>query len=200
MVNMNEATHTMATHTMNVEKKTIRSDIPGHHTFLNGSMGFVASPSEDTRRMVIGRGISLSGAVKACDLLVVEGTMQADGLHVRRLEIPQGGLLSGLAEAQDAVIAGAFEGKLTVPGRLTVKPTARISGEIEYGTLEVEGGGRIEGRLSAIAAAAAEAPAKAVKQLPEPARDLGAAGNVEKLFDETDGTPASRPRVYRRAG
>jgi cytoskeletal protein CcmA (bactofilin family) len=197
---MNEATHTM-----NVEKRTIRSDIPGHQTLLN------TAPVEDTRRMTVGRGISLNGVIAACELLTVEGTVQAEGFKARRLEISESGLFSGTAEVQDAVISGRVEGHLAVPGRLVVKATARISADIEYGTLEVEAGARIEGRLSPIAVAMAAAPAEAAAQQPKAAAPVAVrsavvqaaptpAANVEKLFDERGEAPAPRSRVFRRAG
>lgn len=194
---------------MSVEKKTIRSDIPGHHTFLNGSVGYVGSSSEEARRMIVGRDIGLSGEISACEHLVVEGTVQAAMFTARRLDVLEPGLFAGAAEVQDAVIAGRFEGRLVVSGRLTVKSTGRLYGDIQYGVLEVEGGGRMEGQIAAVAAP--EARVIETPQEPEVSGNTEpeVPNNVERLFDakagereEGDGGEEAaprRPQAFRRA-
>ncbi len=98
---------------MSIEKKTIRSDIPGHHTMLNAS--YSASPQEEGRRLVVGRDITLNGDIASCDHLVVEGTVHAQSFWARRMDILESGFFAGTAEVQDGVIAGRFEGKLGFP-------------------------------------------------------------------------------------
>lgn len=128
---------------MNIEKKTLRRDIP----FLNSTTTPVV---DDARRLVVGQAISLNGQISSCDNLVVEGTVQVEGFAGRRLEVAEPGLFSGTAKVQDCVIAGRFEGKLSVTGRLTVKATGQVQGVIEYGALETEAGAKVEGKLSVI--------------------------------------------------
>lgn len=142
---------------MGVEKKTIRSDIPGSHVFLNANVGYVGSPTTEASRLVVGRDITLQGQINACDYLIIEGIVQAEAFNSRRMDILESGLFCGAANLQDCVIAGRFEGKLTVSGRLTVKSTGQIYGEVDYGTLEVETGARIDGRMVSIEVPAAVA-------------------------------------------
>ncbi len=190
---MNEAIH------MTVEKKTIRSDIPGHHAFLNGSAGFTGSPAEETRRMVVSRNITLAAEISDCEHMVVEGTVKAQAFAARRLDVLETGLFSGGAQVQDAVIAGRFEGRLTVSGRLTIKSTGRVSGEVTYGTLEVEGGAKLGGQVSPLSFSApvdmaAPAAPKARKE------EVQVSDNVEPLFSDTDETTGpKRTRGFRRA-
>jgi cytoskeletal protein CcmA (bactofilin family) len=187
---MNEEAH------MTVEKKVIRSDIPGHHTSLHSSARHVSPATEETSRLVVARNISLSGEISACENLVVEGAINAPAFRARRLEVAEGGLFVGTADVQDAVISGKFEGRLSVPGRLTVKSTGRIQGEVSYGTLEVEGGGKIEGQLLPLVLhAPVEIPAleSAAKKKLQPV------DNVENLFDMKSVDPERKsPRVFRR--
>jgi cytoskeletal protein CcmA (bactofilin family) len=185
---------------MTVEKKTIRTDIPGHHTLMNGSLSYAGSPQEEARRLIVGRDITLNGDIACCDCLIVEGTVHAQGFQARRLDILEVGFFAGSAEVQDVVIAGRFEGKLTVNGRLTVKSTGRIYGEIEYGVLEAEAGAKLEGQMSALSAVPVQETVPAIE-----ARDHN--DNIETLYngtDETEGegsaeTTQERPRVFRRA-
>ncbi len=178
---------------MSIEKKTIRSDIPGHHTLLNASLSYAGSTQEEGRRLVVGRDITLNGDIASCDHLVVEGTVHAQSFGARRMDILEVGFFAGNAEVQDAVIAGRFEGKMKVSGRLTVKSTGRIYGEVEYGTLEVEGGAKIEGQLNAAAVAAIESLAPGVIDLNT---NDNASGTVAEASDETT---EERPKVFRRA-
>lgn len=180
---------------MTIEKKTIRSDIPGHHTLMNGSLSYAGTPQEESRRLIVGRDITLNGDIACCDCLIVEGTVHAQGFTARRLDILEVGFFAGSAEVQDVVVAGRFEGKLVVPGRLTVKSTGRIYGEIEYGVLEAEAGAKVEGQLAALAQIPMQETVPALE-----AQDHN--DNVESLYEgegDAGETTEERPRVFRRA-
>ena len=178
---------------MSIEKKTIRSDIPGHSNML-GTSSYAAQQQEEARRLVVGRDISLNGDIGCCDHLVVEGTVNAQGFTARRIDLLEAGRFAGSAHVQDAVIAGRFEGKLHVSGRLSVKATGRVYGEIEYGSVECEAGARIEGQMIVIAPPVAET--QPVLEAPT-IND----NNVETLFEESSDEESTeeRPRVFRRA-
>jgi cytoskeletal protein CcmA (bactofilin family) len=110
-----------------------------------------ATDSSTPRKLIVGRDISLSGEIAACDHLVVEGTVDATLREGQRIEIAESGLFRGKVEISEADIAGRFEGEITVRGRLRVRSTGRIDGKIQYGELEVEAGGHLEGQVSGLA-------------------------------------------------
>jgi len=99
----------------------------------------------ESKRLLVGRDISLSGEITACDVLVVEGTVQATLEQSQMLEVTDSGTFRGKVQIEEAVIAGLFEGTLTARDRLTVKSTGRIVGTVRFGQLEVELGGVIKG-------------------------------------------------------
>ena len=178
---------------MSIEKKMIRSDIPGHQTLLAGSS------AEEACRLVVGRDISLCGSISSCDHLLVEGVVEAESFMARRMDILETGLFAGMAEVQDAVIAGRFEGRLVVHGKLTVKATGRVMGEITYGAIEAEAGSRIEGHVAVLPPPAAVQPIPVVEQpapvvVPEPANDT-----VPPDVESYEETQEERPRLFRRA-
>ncbi len=117
------------------------------------------------RKLIVGREISLSGNITACDILVVEGHIEATLRDGRHLEITEAGHFKGSAEVDEADIAGKFEGTLTVRGRLKLRSTGQIEGTLSYGEIEVEAGGRLTGELKVLAPANQKssdaAPAKA---------------------------------------
>lgn len=99
--------------------------------------------------LTIGRGITLSGEIEACEHLVVEGNVEAALKGAKLLDIAETGTFYGAVEIEKATIAGRFEGDLTVNGRLTVRSTGSITGTISYKELEVESGAVLEGRITA---------------------------------------------------
>ncbi len=116
-----------------------------------------SSSSSDTSaeggsRLTIGRGITMSGEIEACDYLLVEGTVEAALKGARALDIAESGTFYGTVEIDNATVAGRFEGDLTVSGRLTVKASGVITGTISYSELAVEAGAVIEGSLTPISA------------------------------------------------
>jgi cytoskeletal protein CcmA (bactofilin family) len=129
-----------------------------------------ATATSDVRKLVVGREISLSGEIAACDVLVVEGTVEARLKNGRVIEVAKGGLFKGAVEIEDADIAGSFEGDITVRGALRIRASGRITGTIRYGLLEVEPGGRLSGSIEALADRPAEseaAPDRTAEALPQ---------------------------------
>jgi cytoskeletal protein CcmA (bactofilin family) len=127
----------------------------------------------ETRKLIVGREISLSGEITACDRLVVEGSVSANLANCRDIDIAESGLFKGSASIEDAEVRGRFEGTLNVRRRLLVRSTGHVTGSVRYGQIEIECGGQISGDVQAQPMAESnEAPARA-----------------------TDVAPASRPNV-----
>lgn len=99
----------------------------------------------ESKRLLVGKDISLSGEITACDVLVVEGTVEATLEKSQVLEVTDTGTFRGKVQIEEAVIAGLFEGTLTAREKLTIKGTGRIIGTVRFGQLEVELGGVIKG-------------------------------------------------------
>jgi cytoskeletal protein CcmA (bactofilin family) len=103
----------------------------------------------DPKTLIVGREITLSGEITACERLLVEGKVEVALGDCRIIEIAESGLFKGAAEIQEADIRGRFEGKLTVRGRLLIRTTGTVTGEIRYGEIEIERGGTILGQIGA---------------------------------------------------
>lgn len=104
----------------------------------------------DKRTLVVGRGISLQGAVQDAERLVVEGTVESPTLRANELEIAPGGLFRGEVEVEDAVVAGTIDGTLTARASLIVRSSGRVMGTARCRRLQVEDGGQITGRIEMI--------------------------------------------------
>jgi cytoskeletal protein CcmA (bactofilin family) len=104
----------------------------------------------EAKKLTVGRGIVLTGEIRACDRLVVEGRVEATLADSRSIEIAESGLFKGSVQIDSAEISGRFEGDITVKHRLTVHSTGRVIGNIRYGQLEIERGGILSGTVELI--------------------------------------------------
>jgi cytoskeletal protein CcmA (bactofilin family) len=113
----------------------------------------------EIRKLIVGREISLSGEITACDRLVVEGSVEANLANCRDIDIAESGLFKGSASIDDAEIRGRFEGTLNVRRRLLIRASGRVIGTVRYGQIEIECGGQISGDIQAQPIAEGDVPA-----------------------------------------
>lgn len=136
-----------------------RPEIPRRVTEIPGAPRAAAGAldTDDTKRLIVGREIHLSGEITACEKLVVEGRVEANLTDSRIIDIAATGYFKGTAEVDEAIISGEFHGSLNVRERLLVRATGKVSGDIRYGELEIERGGRVSGNVDQNGSPEAEA-------------------------------------------
>ncbi len=110
--------------------------------------GAQSTSSANSRQLIIGQGITMSGEITSCDHLIVEGHVEAALKGASVLDVSENGSFNGEVEIEQATIAGRFEGDIRVSGRLTVKSGGFIQGTISYGELAVEAGATLDGTLA----------------------------------------------------
>ena len=141
------------------------TEIPGVRSTGPSSLG------ADAKRLIVGREISLSGEIEACETLVVEGRVEASLTACQIIEIAAGGLFKGIAEVEEARISGDFEGSITVRNRLVVHATGRVTGAIRYREIEIQRGGQVAGDIQALGGDEAPAPALQAPAAPRPTEE-----------------------------
>jgi cytoskeletal protein CcmA (bactofilin family) len=114
------------------------------------------APADDNegKKLIVGREIVLTGEIRACDRLVVEGRVEAALTDSRSIEIAATGMFKGKAQIDTAEISGRFEGDLVVTQRLIIHSSGRVTGNIRYGQIEIARGGVISGQIDVLANAA----------------------------------------------
>ena len=127
------------------------------------------------RRLVVGRDISLTGEIASCETLVIEGRVDGEVTETQRLEISESGGFTGSALVRDCMVAGHFDGKLTVTGLLSVRPGGRVNGRIRYGEVEIARGGLLTGEVEQSNTPELPAPPKASKNPKAKAKSKGKA-------------------------
>ena len=106
----------------------------------------------ESKRLIVGRGISLNGKISFCDRLVIDGKVEAELEECHTVEVTENGTFKGAAEITGAEISGHYDGSLTVRENLLIRGTGRVSGTVRYGRLHIEDGGEINGDVKAISA------------------------------------------------
>jgi cytoskeletal protein CcmA (bactofilin family) len=114
----------------------------------------------DARTLIVGAGMSISGAISACDRLIAEGTVDAKLDGCQHLLVAKSGIFRGNVTTDHAEIHGRVEGDLVVRKRLLVRATGQVSGTIAYGDIEIECGGKISGQFKPQEGGNAETHAK----------------------------------------
>src|SRR5438876_6607442 len=89
----------------------------------------------------------LSGELKSCDTLVVEGKVDSSRIECRKFILGSAGSCKGEVQAESAVISGRFEGRLIVRARLLIKSGGQVRGSVQYGQVEIEPGGELQGDM-----------------------------------------------------
>ena len=121
----------------------------------------------DATKLVIGREIVLNGEINSCDLLIVEGRVEATMKECREIKITETGTFKGQVQFERADISGVFEGDLTAREHLVVRSTGRVTGKVRFGELEIERGGQVLGDIQVFGegAAAGQKEEDAVEKL-----------------------------------
>lgn len=104
----------------------------------------------ESKKLTVGKDISLKGEITSCDKLVVEGRVEATMETARVIEVAKSGFFKGSVVVEEADISGRYEGDLTAKGQLTVRAGGRISGTIRYGKIVIEAGGEISGDMASL--------------------------------------------------
>lgn len=102
---------------------------------------------------LIGAGTRITGDMKFHgDLRVdgeIHGAARADD-EFATLVVSEQGLINGGATASHLLLNGAIVGATAATGRLELRTTARITGDIEYGDITIEQGAIVQGRLTCL--------------------------------------------------
>lgn len=100
------------------------------------------------KKMVVAEGITLRGGdILGCAHMAIEGEAYLTIDRCEKLEVLENGIFQGSASVAEAEISGYCKGTLVVKGTLRITGTGHVVGSIQYGRLQVEDGGRIEGEM-----------------------------------------------------
>jgi cytoskeletal protein CcmA (bactofilin family) len=103
----------------------------------------------DVGTLIVGREVLLAGEINSCDRLVIDGSIEGNLPNCRSLIIGESGAFKGCVSTENADVRGRFDGDLVVRERLMIRASARVSGTIICGEIEIECGAKVSGDIQA---------------------------------------------------
>ena len=100
---------------------------------------------------VIGSGVVIEGDVRFSGVLRVDGTVRgklsASPGQRATLIVGAGGRIDGEVAATEVVVQGTLDGVVMRCGNLALASTARVTGHLYYGSIDVSPGAIVEAQL-----------------------------------------------------
>jgi len=100
---------------------------------------------------VIGSGVTIEGEVCFSGVLRVDGTVRgklsASSAQATTLIVGAGGRIEGEVAATDVVVHGALDGVKVRCTNLELASSARVTGDLYYGSMDVSSGAIVEAQL-----------------------------------------------------
>ncbi len=94
---------------------------------------------------VIGRGAVIEGTVRAQGRVQVDGKIDGSLLVEGTVSVGPSGAVHGEVVAEELVVGGRLEGKVSARAHLQVIAGGTVQGQVRYGSLQVERGGVLHG-------------------------------------------------------
>ena len=107
---------------------------------------------------IVGASLKVEGDLVISKSLRIDGTVhgnifQAEGASAT-VAIASGASVVGNIAVHDVIVSGNLRGNITSPGRVELIDTAKVEGDVTYGSIGVAVGARIAGQLKPTAPSA----------------------------------------------
>ena len=99
------------------------------------------------RTSILGPTIQFKGELSADEDLVIQGRVEGSIHHKQRLTIGREGTVHASVEAQLVIVAGTMEGDVRADKAVTVKETARMTGNITAPSVTILQGANFNGNV-----------------------------------------------------
>lgn len=119
----------------------------------------IAAGTRVDGNLIVTGGVHLEGFVRGNVICEAGGTAA--------LSIAPKGVVEGMVEVPRVVVHGEVRGDIRAKDKVELGPTARVSGNVSYGVIEMAAGAVIHGRLVAAGQPESAARPEAVSPQPE---------------------------------
>ena len=115
------------------------------------------SGSKEVRReatnvvSTIGPGLRVIGDCISDGIIRIDGRVEG-GIKAAEVVVEKGGSVKGDIQTRDLVVAGQVTGNISADGRAEFQASCRVKGDILSPRIQIDEGGRIQGRLHMAAA------------------------------------------------
>lgn len=104
--------------------------------------------SVGTGYSVLDAQLTVRGDIETEGSLRVDGRLEGSILRAEVVMIGAGATIVGSVQAKEVIVGGTVQGNVLASGRVELQKTATVSGDIESGTIFIQEGGAVLGRLA----------------------------------------------------
>jgi cytoskeletal protein CcmA (bactofilin family) len=102
--------------------------------------------SMDKVDTIIGKGTEFSGTIKASGLLRIEGKVEGEIESSGDVVLAEGSEVNAELKARHSVIAGTYSGNISLEGKLEIRATGKVRGDVRVAGLVIEDGAHFDGK------------------------------------------------------
>lgn len=106
-----------------------------------------AVETDEEVESTIGEHTTVDGTFKSENSIRVRGTVQGEIESKRTIWVEKSANVTAKVTAESVTVAGQINGQIFCAGRVEIRPSGRVSGEINAGTLIMQEGAFFEGNL-----------------------------------------------------
>ena len=106
----------------------------------------INSLKDNKSSLIIGEGATIKGEIKEENEITIQGNVDGD-IECKDLIIGKTGSVKGKIKADTLYVEGSVEGEISVKELLKLMSSSYMSGKINYGSLQINEGGKLIGEL-----------------------------------------------------
>ncbi|HSM36421.1 MAG TPA: polymer-forming cytoskeletal protein [Longimicrobiales bacterium] len=107
----------------------------------------VATGSNDGVISIVGSGMKVNGDVETEGTIRIEGRVEGTVRAGKAVVVGKDGRIKGDIFTQDAVVGGEVNGTIVAESRIELQATCVVDGEIRARRIQLDEGGRVNGRV-----------------------------------------------------
>ena len=105
------------------------------------------APTLTDTTTVIGKGIHIKGELTGSAPIEVWGSLAGVTGTERQFLVREGGRIDGEIAAEEVIVEGMVDGKISAEKRVELRPTCRVKGDVVTGKLSIAEGAVFDGRI-----------------------------------------------------
>lgn len=101
------------------------------------------------KSIFIGTGVVFKGSISAPNQAIISGTVEGE-LIAKDVLIGATGIVTGNTQADFIDVKGELNQSIASKNVLIVRNTGKVTGDVTYGEIEIERGGKIKGAMKQV--------------------------------------------------
>ncbi|KYO67232.1 bactofilin family protein [Thermovenabulum gondwanense] len=106
--------------------------------------------AKDRVETIIGKNAEFQGKIISSGVLKIDGTMEGEIESESDIIISEGSKVKAQIKANNAVIAGEYQGNIFLKGKLYIKTSGKVTGDVKVEGIIVEEGAEFNGKCEMI--------------------------------------------------